>query len=137
MRVLILAGAAVAIIAAWHYLGTPPWKSVDNHGGPLAEVRVPDLSAAAQEGRALFDSSCSGCHGTNARGVDGAGPPLVHRIYEPSHHGDLAFQLAVAQGVRQHHWRFGDMPPVPGVRQNETAAITQYVRELQRANGIE
>ena len=53
-----------------------------------------------------------------------------------AHHGDAAFLLAVRNGVRAHHWRFGDMPPQPGLTGAEVAAITAYVRELQRANGI-
>jgi cytochrome c5 len=103
---------------------------------PLAEVRVPDLSAAAEQGRAVFEANCAACHGQNAAGVEGKGPPLVHIIYEPNHHGDQAFRLAAVQGVRSHHWRFGDMPPVPGVVPADVERIIAYVRELQRANGI-
>ena len=58
-----------------------------------------------------------------------AGPPLVHSIYRPA--------LAVRRGVRAHHWRFGDMPPQPAVREDEIGLIVRYVRELQRANGID
>jgi hypothetical protein len=39
--------------------------------------------------------------------------------------------------VSAHHWRFGDMPPQPAVAPAEVARITRYIRELQRANGIE
>ena len=35
------------------------------------------LSAAAQEGKALFDTSCITCHGRNAQGVEGRGPSLI------------------------------------------------------------
>ena len=70
-------------------------------------------------------------------GQEGIAPPLVHRIYEPSHHGDMAFVLAARNGVRAHHWPFGDMPPVgQPLTDGELAAIIAYVRELQRANGI-
>ena len=64
------------------------------------------------------------------------GPPLVHKIYEPSHHGEESFYLAVRQGVRSHHWPFGDMPPVDGLSDDEVGRIIAYVRELQRAAGI-
>ena len=63
-------------------------------------------------------------------------PPLVHKIYEPNHHGDLSFQLAAKNGVRAHHWPFGNMPPIEGVSENEVSEIIVYVRELQRANDI-
>ena len=35
------------------------------------------LSASAQEGKALFDNSCITCHGRNAEGVEGRGPSLI------------------------------------------------------------
>jgi ubiquinol-cytochrome c reductase cytochrome c subunit len=35
------------------------------------------LSAAAQEGKALYDTSCISCHGRGAQGVEGRGPSLV------------------------------------------------------------
>jgi hypothetical protein len=61
----------------------------------------------------------------------------VHKIYEPSHHGNESFQRAVAMGVRAHHWPFGNMPKVAGVTRAEVSTIITYVRELQRANGID
>lgn len=105
-------------------------------GAAMVEVRVPDLSATAQLGRKSFEENCVACHGTNASGREGLGPPLVHRIYEPGHHGDGAFVLAVRQGVVSHHWGFGKMAPVEGLSDARIAAIIAYVRELQRANGI-
>jgi hypothetical protein len=57
-------------------------------------------------------------------------------IYEPGHHGDESFQRAAAQGVRAHHWRFGNMPPVEGVTRSDVKMIISYVRDLQRATGI-
>jgi hypothetical protein len=58
-------------------------------------------------------------------------------IYEPSHHADAAFTLAVRRGVRAHHWRFGDMPSLPHVTTVQTDEITRYVRFLQRQVGID
>ncbi|MFV0663329.1 c-type cytochrome [Denitromonas sp.] len=86
-------------------------------------------------GKPLFEKNCASCHGVALDGSD-KGPPLVHRIYEPSHHGDIAFQLAVKNGTRAHHWQFGDMPPVPGVTPDDVAHITAYVRMHQRRAGI-
>lgn len=105
-------------------------------GGPLVAVSVPQLSPVAEQGQATFVANCAACHGVNASGQDGVAPPLVHIIYEPNHHGDASFYRAVQQGVRAHHWRFGNMPPVEGVSEQEVASIITYVRELQRANGI-
>ncbi len=61
----------------------------------------------------------------------------IHKIYEPSHHGDYAFQMAVTNGVQSHHWPFGNMPPVEGLTQGDVKNIVSYARALQRANGIE
>ena len=105
-------------------------------GAALASVLVPDLSSDAQEGETLFNRSCADCHGKNAAGQDGIAPPLIHRIYEPSHHGDASFHLAAKNGARAHHWQFGNMPPVEGITDPELDKIVFYVREVQRANGI-
>jgi mono/diheme cytochrome c family protein len=98
-------------------------------GGPQA----PSGDQAA--GQDAFERSCATCHGQEARGTD-TGQPLVDRIYEPSHHGDAAFQLAVRGGSPQHHWSFGDMPAVPDVSDQEIVDIVAYVRALQEAAGI-
>ena len=103
----------------------------------LASVTLPDaFSPNAQIGQRVFEAKCAACHGINAVGQDGVAPPLVHKIYEPSHHGDESFQRAAVLGVRAHHWRFGDMPPVEGITPGDVTMIIAYVRELQRANGI-
>jgi len=101
----------------------------------LVSVTVPDLSEPARRGATVFDANCSECHGPHAQGSS-QGPPLVHIIYEPGHHSDYSFSLAVRQGTRQHHWDFGAMDPVAGVSDQEVREIVCYVRELQYANGI-
>jgi cytochrome c len=111
--------------------------AISTQNGELATVVLPEtLSQNAQIGKLGFDAKCAACHGANAAGQDGVAPPLVHIIYEPSHHGDEAFQRAAAMGVRAHHWRFGDMPPVDGITRGDAKMIIAYIRELQRTNGI-
>ena len=90
-------------------------------------------------GKTLYARHCAACHGADLLGNDKGdkkGPPLLHRIYEPSHHGDAAFQLAAKNGVRAHHWAYGDMAPVPQVTPDDVAHITAYVRAEQRRVGI-
>lgn len=101
---------------------------------------TPGLMPNPASGKKLFAQYCAACHGTDLKGVDKGekrGPPLLHKIYEPSHHGDAAFQLAVKNGVRAHHWPYGDMAPVPQVTPDDVAHITAYVRGEQRKAGIQ
>ena len=134
-RLVLLVGSAVAVVAMVLFFRGAPTGG--GSGDSLAEVTVPQLTDIQMQGEAVFKTNCASCHGVNAAGKDGFGPPLVHKIYEPSHHGDMAFVLAVKQGVRAHHWKFGNMPPVAGVSDQEVQAIIAYVRALQRANGIQ
>jgi mono/diheme cytochrome c family protein len=110
-------------------------------GGPARQqdgggVDRGPASGDADRGAVAFANNCAVCHGEAAQGTT-QGPPLVHEVYEPSHHADVTFLLAVQRGVQQHHWDFGPMPPVPGVSEQDVADIVVYVRELQRAAGIE
>lgn len=87
------------------------------------------------KGEGLFKANCLRCHGEGGTGTT-QGPPLVHKIYEPNHHADVAFQRAAANGVRAHHWQFGDMPKIDGVTPQDVTEIIRYVRWLQRQAGI-
>ncbi len=141
---VVIAGAAAILWRA----STPendlmtPTVNTMMHGAAAAAPATPadqiveaKLSSAGQMGQIAFDENCAACHGAKAAGSEN-GPPLVHKIYEPSHHADFSFVRAAKGGVRAHHWRFGDMAPVPGVTDKQIEWITQYVREMQRANGI-
>ncbi|WP_245410010.1 c-type cytochrome [Pararhizobium haloflavum] len=132
----------IALSAAVGLVGLGIFLAMQTSGPPasgkaMTVVTVPELPRQAERGRAAFDESCASCHGQNAAGREGVGPPLVHRIYEPSHHADAAFLVAALNGARQHHWEFGNMEPVDGVSEAEVRDIIDYVRSLQRANGIE
>ena len=64
-------------------------------GEAIVVVAVPEtFSETAQIGKNIFEANCAACHGLNAAGQNGVAPPLVHRIYEPSHHSDMSFILA-------------------------------------------
>lgn len=115
----------------------PPDTSGIPVGDPIVKVKLPaQLSPDAIVGKRAFDAYCARCHGTNAAGRNGMGPPFIYSYYRPEHHGDMAWMLAPRRGVPQHHWRFGDMPKVPGPTDADLKMIVKYVRELQRANGI-
>lgn len=137
---LVIGACAVAAIAAFTFIKSKP--PVDGKQMPgastvaMVDVLLPELKGNAIVGQRIFESACAACHGINAAGIEGLAPPLIHVIYEPSHHGDEAFQRAAALGVQSHHWRFGNMPPVEGLTRGDVKMIVSYIRELQRANGI-
>lgn len=133
--VLIAAGHAAAALAVIGYAGWGLWDPFSRRSD-VAIVVVPSFSAIAEAGRTAYDQRCLQCHGLHGAGT-AAGPPLVHSVYRPAHHADVAFALAVRRGVRAHHWRFGDMPPQADASLDEIEAITRYIRELQRGNGID
>lgn len=101
----------------------------------LVEVAMPELTPPAVAGKNAFDANCAQCHGINGAGTD-QGPPLIHDIYNPGHHSNRSFLVAVERGVPAHHWRFGNMPPVPDVKRSDIADIVRFIREVQQANGI-
>ena len=102
----------------------------------LVPVVLPQLDATQEIGQRVFLAKCAACHGDTAGGRNGAGPPLIHKIYEPSHHADLTFFRAAELGVRAHHWKFGDMAPVEGITRAEVADVVAFIRAVQRENGI-
>ena len=83
------------------------------------------------KGQLLYEKYCSTCHGLQLTGSD-EGPSLLHPFYKPSHHGDKSFYRAALQGVRQHHWEFGDMPPVEGMTPKKMDSLVPYVRYYQQ-----
>jgi mono/diheme cytochrome c family protein len=125
--------ASVAILTVGFVIGG---VLLTNKAQNEMSVVVPELSLEATAGKAAFETHCVECHGSNATGTD-KGPPLVHSIYRPSLHADFAFVRAITIGVPQHHWLFGQMPPQPRLRRDEIDRITVYIRELQKANGIQ
>lgn len=108
------------------------WLSSDK---PFNFASLPPTPEAHLEGERLFNANCSSCHGTKAAGT-ALGPTLIHVIYEPNHHSDMAFLMAVQRGVAPHHWRFGPMPAVPAVNADQAKLITSYVRWIQTQAGI-
>ena len=123
----------IPTLAVWAALGASP-LAIAAHAPYHVDVRIGQLSVNAAKGQAAFNQTCAKCHGENAQGSD-QGPPLIHSIYNPGHHGNQAIYNAVLRGAQQHHWRFGDMPPQK-VGFADLANIVQFIREVQVQNGI-
>lgn len=113
-------GAAVRLAAALMLAGgaytafAPGVQAQDN----------PPLSAAANEGKALFDVSCVTCHGRNAQGVEGRGPSLIGV-------GSASVEFQVSSGrmpmARQEAqaWR-----KPPQFTDEQVRQLGQYIQEL-------
>ena len=130
--------ASLIVLAAAFAIGLTITYYSRGGSGPAVPgvVQLPEsFSPQAQAGQALFEKNCQTCHGAKAAGTTN-GPPLIHKIYEPSHHSDKSFHRAVRNGVQPHHWQFGQMPPIEHVQPKQVDSIIRYVRELQQANGI-
>ena len=124
-------GAILALV-----IGTAACAPTADGPDPAVLAAVAARSPADhQEGKESYAIYCVTCHGENGGGSE-SGPPLIHRVYRPAHHADAAFLIAVKNGVRAHHWRFGNMLPVPGVTREQVTEIVGYVRWLQREAGI-
>lgn len=100
--------------------------------GASNQPRVPFKLAV---GKKKYQESCSGCHGKWLEGTK-QGPPLLHGFYKPSHHGDSAFYRAALNGVRAHHWKFGNMPPITGITSKDMDSIVPFIRWYQQAKGL-
>ncbi|SMN16656.1 Cytochrome c family protein [uncultured Candidatus Thioglobus sp.] len=90
-----------------------------------------NYKSSIYQGEATYQSNCAGCHGSSLSGTE-KGPSLLDDVYKSSHHSDLSFYYAVNDGVRQHHWQFGDMPAIKGLSPEGVSDIVAYVRYKQK-----
>jgi mono/diheme cytochrome c family protein len=126
--IILIIAVTLGLAVNWFFNGLVP----DADKSAVAEPKLSDVQAA---GKTLFEQNCMACHGPSGGGSK-QGPPLIHKYYEPSHHGDEAFIWVAKKGVRAHHWNFGDMPQVNGVNDSDVQKIIQYIRAVQRENGV-
>ena len=136
-RLLIGPGFALLITSIFFFNKADKIPDAASVGGlkPSFAVKLPEFSGQQKNGQKKFEANCMACHGKHATGT-GNGPPLIHKYYEPNHHGNGAFYRAAQNGVRSHHWRFGNMPPIKAASRYDVTEIISYIRALQRANGI-
>ncbi len=104
-------------------------------GSKYPNPKPPEMTPRLQLGVMNYAVYSAACHGKTAGGSD-SGPTFIDRVYHPNHHGDGAFFAAPKRGATAHHWKFGDMPPVEGVKDAQLELIVEYIRAVQRANGL-
>ena len=114
--------SATVFVPATSTTALPPTSTV-------AAPKIPD-------GAAVYQQYCAECHGVDLRGTD-KGPSQLSIIYEPNHHGDYAYRVAITQGTREHHWWFGDMPPVEDITDLEIEKVISFIRAEQQRLGFE
>ena len=133
--VVLYVAAACADDAEAPASTTTPTAAPTAEATPTATA-TPEARFTGTDGRELYGQACAVCHGQALEGTN-AGPTFLDRIYAPGHHADIAFIFAVERGVRAHHWNFGNMAPVEGLEHEQVLAIIAFIREQQRAAGIE
>ena len=127
--IMAMAAAGIISVAGSAYLTSVAAQQI------VSKVKKPKLSPIGLLGKGAYEESCARCHGKKGAGTR-KGPPLIHEIYNPGHHPDEAFFRAAREGVPQHHWPYGNMPPRPELTNGQIGAIVKYIREVQKANGI-
>jgi ubiquinol-cytochrome c reductase cytochrome c subunit len=92
--------------------------------GAFAEDTPRQLSASAQEGKALYDTSCITCHARNAEGVEGRGPSLIGV-------GSAAVEFQVGTGRMPMTRQEGQAEAKqPQFDKAQTKQLGQYIQEL-------
>jgi mono/diheme cytochrome c family protein len=114
------------LLAACGEGGKPP--------GNALHLPPPGFVGDGARGAVVYRQQCRSCHGAEAGGSE-RGPSLLRDIYAPDRHANLAFHLAVKNGVKAHHDNKGNMPPLD-VSPEDVEHVIQYVRELQVGAGV-
>ena len=83
-----------------------------------AAMKLPDLTADAEQGRHLFLMNCAHCHGDDARGDEG---PDLHDL----HKSDVRIHEVITAGIKGEMPSFGQKLGDPDVRQ-----LIAYLRTL-------
>lgn len=135
MRSVSRLGLALAVIAPWAGPGLA--EAAEEFPEETIDIVVPDLEGMAIEGQVAFLRACARCHGPNAGGLDGLGPPLIMDFYGPSERSDMDLILAIQLGREEENWTFGPMPPPEDISFQEQGAVVEFLRQLQIANGVE
>jgi ubiquinol-cytochrome c reductase cytochrome c subunit len=85
---------------------------------------TPQLSRAAEDGKALFDQSCISCHGRNAQGVEGRGPSLIG-----AGSASVEFQVGTGRMPMARQEAQAERKPVV-YTEEEIRQLGQYIQEL-------
>jgi mono/diheme cytochrome c family protein len=107
----------------------------DGAGAGESAIEGPP-GTGVDRGAAVYAAKCAECHGANLEGTR-RGPSHLSIVYEPGHHNDLSFRQAIKNGAAQHHFRFGPMPPVSGLTDEDITAVIAFIRAEQESRGFQ
>jgi quinol---cytochrome-c reductase cytochrome c subunit len=107
--------AALALAGGLYTAFAPGSQAEDN----------PRLSAAAEQGKRLYDQTCITCHGRNAQGVPGRGPSLIGV-------GSAAVEFQVGTGRMPAALSEDSQVErkTPKFTEDQTRQIGQYIQEI-------
>lgn len=92
--------------------------------GVQAQDNGAKLSAAAEEGKKLFDVSCISCHGRNAQGVEDRGPSLIGVGAAA-----VEFQVSTGRMPMAGQGAQADRKP-PVFNDDQTRQLAEYIQQL-------
>ena len=103
--------------------------------GVALATEAPD--PLVEEGRAVYESNCSGCHQADGGGIDGLFPPLSDN---PAVDDSAYVQQVITEGLTGEIevngvTYSGAMPPVSSLSADDVAAVTVYIQEGFDASG--
>jgi len=99
-------------------------------GGFRAEAVSAEVDGLA------FARECGGCHGRAAQGT-ARGPALATTSYGRSRFDDDSIRSAVREGRVPRSPDSAGMPASPEIPESDLAQILDFLREVQRARGIQ
>ena len=95
-------------------------------------VEKPQIASAASNGKTLFDTNCSTCHGSNGKGQPGVFPPFAGNTDETAK-DDSTMIMVVLNGLNvpkkiMGKTYSGGMPAWSQLSDDDIAAILTYIR---------
>jgi cytochrome c553 len=104
-------------------------------GAILAFAVTVTLTAAAADGKALYEKDCAKCHGADGKGATKMGQKLGCKDYSSAkaweNLKDADALKAVKEGVKDKDGKVV-MKPVEGVTDEDAKAVVEYMKTLKK-----
>ncbi len=129
-RLLVIIGV-IALVAAACGGGDDDTGSTGDDDGAATTMSA----ASAEDGQALFDATCTACHGEGGVGIEGLGKPLINNTFVAGlDDAGLIQFLKVGRGADDPENTTGVAMPAkggnPALDDADLEAIVAYLRTL-------